>query len=144
MIDLHPTTFESVQQAHLLLMENLRQLEEIVRAGTETNMQALRSLLSTTYSHVCEHFRLEEKEGFTDETLRRQPRLLRIAEELFEEHRDMRQKLDSLHGEANMASRLNFELRNMILAWIKQIRRHEIRENDLIQDAMDSDIGTQD
>jgi hypothetical protein len=135
---------ENVRQVQRSLMEDLSRLDEAVHEGFERNLPALRSLLGATYTQVCEHFRLEEKDGFLDNLEEREPRFARIAQELIDEHRELRQSLDALHGDAIVATRVDDALRERVRKWIAEVRRHETRENDLIQDAVDSDVAAED
>jgi hypothetical protein len=135
---------ESVKRAHRLLEENLRRLEEISQPNSAANLDDLRSRLSKTYTYVCEHFRLEEQDCFADDLRQNDARFQRLAQDLIDEHRELRQALDLLHAEAVTASRVDEALRGKIRHWIERIRSHEFRENDLIQDAFESDMGAQD
>lgn len=139
-----PATFDTVQHMHRMLGGDLRKLATAIDAGSDTAIDDLRAVLSATYTHLCEHFRFEEQDGFMDELRERDPRLERSAEELLDEHRTLRQSLDALHGEAIVASRLDHRLRERIAEWIARVRRHEVRENDLMQDAVDADFGAMD
>ncbi len=138
------STIETSSEAQHRLMEDLGRLDETVHQNAETTLTALRTCLGRTYTHLCQHFRLKEYDGFLDDLQEREPRFGRIAQELFAEHRQLRQSLDSLHGEAVVAVRVDDALRGKVRQWIAALRRHETREDDLIQDAVDLDIAGQD
>jgi len=125
-------------------MENLHKLEKAVRPEAGTSMDEIRNCLEPTYTHLTEHFRLEEKDGFLDDLRRCNPRFERITLELFNEHRDLMWSINEIRGEILTESRVNEDLREKIQTWIGQVRRHERRETDLIQEAVDTDIGTKD
>jgi hypothetical protein len=75
---------------------------------------------------------------------KREPRFERVVQELEEEHRELRQSLDALHGEATHATKVDDALRARIREWIERARRHETRETDLVQDAFDWDVAAED
>lgn len=135
---------ESLSQAHQALLRDLRRLQDLVRPDSPVSLAELRNRLGATYTHVCEHFRLEEANGYMDDLVKDQPRLQRITQQLGDEHRDLRQSLDVLHGEANVASQVDDDLREKIRKWIERLLHHETQENDLVQDAIDSDFAAQD
>ncbi len=104
----------------------------------------MRARLEATHRHVTEHFRHEEKNGYMDEVRQGEPRLDRAIQQLAEEHCLLTQSLEALLGIARTATSLDDTLREEIRRWIEHVRQHEFRENDLIQDAFDLDIGTKD
>lgn len=135
---------ESLTDAHRALFRDLGDLEVLVRSGAKDSLTELRARLGMTYTHLCEHFRLEEKNGYMDHLADDQPRLNRVIEQLVEEHRELRQALDLIHADAIVATQVDEALRQRICDWITRVRRHERNENDLVQDAADFDVGTQD
>lgn len=135
---------DALGQAHSRLTDDLRRLDLAVHQESEQGLDVLRKGLSSTYTHVCEHFRLEELGGFLNDVEDREPRFARIARGLALEHRELRQSLDSLHGEANVAARVDASLREAVRKWIAKMRLHETRENDLMQDVFESDLGAPD
>jgi hypothetical protein len=135
---------ESLVQAHQALIADLRRVQELLRPENAVRLDELRDHLSVTYTHLCEHFRLEDRSGFFEELEASEPRFERVAEEMRAEHRELRRTLDSLHWEAIEASCMAEPLRARIRAWVNRVLRHETRENDLLQDAADSDFGGQD
>jgi hypothetical protein len=94
--------------------------------------------------HLTEHFRFEEQNGYMDVVREREPRLERTIQQLAEEHGQLTRSLDALIKEAGKATSLGDALREAILSWIECVRQHEARENDLVQDAFDLDIGVED
>lgn len=135
---------EALRQAHQALLRDLRKLQDLVRSDSTASLAELRGRLGATYTHVCEHFRLEEQDGYVDKLAENEPRLGRVAQQLGEEHRELRHSLDALHGEAIVASRVDNDLCEKIRKWIDRLMRHERRENDLMQDAIDLDFAAQD
>jgi hypothetical protein len=135
---------EALGRAHAALLEDLRKLEEVVHAISDARLAELRARLGVTRMHLTEHFRFEEQSGYMDVVRKREPRLERAVQQLADEHGQLRQTLDALIGELGSATHLDEALREKIPAWIKQVREHETRENDLVQDAFDLDIGAED
>lgn len=102
------------------------------------------ALLGVVQARMCEHFRLEEENGYMDTVRQRTPRLERAVQQLAEEHRVLGGLLGSLLGRARTATTVNPALGEEVRDWIRQVRQHELRENDLIQDAFTLDIGAGD
>ena len=86
----------------------------------------------------------EEQNGYMDAMRKREPRLERTIEQLAAEHGQLKQSLDALVREAGAATSLSGTLQNEIREWVERVRQHEIRENDLVQDAFNLDIGAED
>jgi hypothetical protein len=126
------------------LQEDLGKLENDVRSDAVANVAELRTRLGATYTHICEHFRFEEQNGYMDEVRKREPRLERIVQELGEEHRVLRQSLDALNAEARLATNVDEAFREKVRTWIERVRRHEARENALVQDAFNWDVAAED
>lgn len=135
---------EALSRAHTALLDDLRKLEAAVGPASESGLLELRDRLGATHAHVTEHFRFEEQNGYMDVVRKREPRLERTIQHLAEEHRQLAGSLDSLIGEANKSTSLGELLRNEVREWIERVRLHESRENDLIQDAFNLDIGAED
>jgi hypothetical protein len=100
--------------------------------------------LGAVRDHVANHFRLEETNGYMDVVAKRQPRLDRAIRLLAEEHAGLLQSLDDIIAEAIRTTAVDDRLRNQITAWLERIHTHEDRENRLIEDAFDFDIGAND
>jgi len=135
---------EDVKRVHSVLVEDLRSLEEAAQPTSGEGLTALRSRLRTARGHLAEHFRFEEQNGYMDAIRKREPRLERPIQQLSEEHRQLARILDSLVGEASAAATLDHGLRAGVQVWIERVRHHEIRENKLVQDTFDLDIGAKD
>jgi len=96
------------------------------------------------------HFALEEAYGYFDEPLHVAPQLGEKADKLRSEHRDLYSEFSSL---VDQAEKMFFAGQLAALAlWVApeflefdaRLRDHEERENELIYDAFDSDIGVGD
>jgi hemerythrin len=135
---------EALRQAHLALLADLRELELAEPPSSGDGLAELRAQLGEVHAHITEHFRFEEQNGYMDALRKREPRFERAIEQLAEEHRQLRQSLESLIRQSTAAASLDQTLREQIRQWIKRVRQHEVRENDLVQDVFDLDIGTND
>jgi len=96
------------------------------------------------------HFSLEEAYGYFEDPVDVAPQLGRQAEQLRAEHKDLYLDLCDL---VERAERMFYDDQHAALAlWIgpeflefeQRLRRHEERENELIMDAYDGDIGVGD
>jgi predicted PilT family ATPase len=135
---------ETLTRAHEALLEDLRKLAEAVRPASTEGLAELRARLDATRGHIAEHFRFEEQNGYMDAVRKREPRLERTIQQLADEHRELLQSLDAVIEEARAAPGLDGTLREEVRQWGEAVRRHEVRENDLVQDAFNLDIGAED
>jgi hypothetical protein len=133
---------EALGRAHAAVLGDLQDLDRA--AGAHTTLAALRSRLSAIRTHLTEHFRFEEQNGYLEVVRKREPRLERAIEQLAEEHRQLIKGLNALLVEAVQATTLDAPLCEKVRVWTQQVRRHEVRENDLVQDAFCSEIGAED
>jgi hypothetical protein len=106
--------------------------------------------LSQLRDQLALHFSLEEAYGYFEDPVDVAPQLGRQAEKLRGEHKDLYLELCDL---VEHAERLFYDDQHAALAlWIgpeflqfeRRLRRHEERENELIMDAYDGDIGVGD
>ncbi len=139
-----PAIAEALGQAHATLLEDLRQLEEAVCSTAKPEPAQLTARLETTQRHIAEHFRFEEQNGYLEVVRKREPRLERATQQLAAEHQQLARALEALRAEARSAPRLDNGLREKVKQWVESVRQHEVRENDLVQDAFDLDIGAED
>ena len=79
-----------------------------------------------------------------DVVRKREPRLERNIQQLADEHCQLAGTLDSLVRKSGASTKLGDTLRQEVRAWIERVRQHEAREHDLVQDAFNLDIGTED
>ena len=135
---------EALGQAHAALLVDLRELEQATRLFSGEDLEELRTRLGEARAHLTEHFRFEEQNGYMDAVRKREPRLERAVQQLAEEHGQLQQALAALIRDAGAETSLGDTLRAEIRAWIERVRQHEVRENDLVQDAFDLDIGAED
>lgn len=135
---------EAFLQAHRVLSDDLRKLEQAAGPKSGESLATLRDRLGKTRSHIAAHFRFEEHNGYMEMVRKREPRLERSIEHLAAEHRILGQSLDSIVAEAQAATSVAEALREKIRAWVKEVRKHEARENDVVQNAFNLDVGPED
>jgi len=135
---------ESLRTVHASLLEDLRKLGEAVKARSGEGPAELAARLTETHAHLTEHFRFEEENGYMDTVREREPRLERAIEHLAEEHRQLKESLEMLLTEARIARAMEAAFRTRVREWVKRVRQHEVRENELIEDAFNLDLGAED
>jgi hypothetical protein len=135
---------EALSRAHAVLLEDLRKLETAVHPETGESVAGLRAQLNATRTHIAEHFRFEEQNGYMNTVRRREPRLEHEIQQLAEEHRRLMQSLEGLIVQANTATGLDNTFQGEVRGWIEHVRQHEARENDLVQNAFNLDISAED
>jgi hypothetical protein len=133
---------ETLTQAHTRLLEDLHDLQEASNAPIE--LPKLRHCLEKARGHLTELFRLEEQGGYLRSVEEREPFAERAIDNLRGEHRQLAQALDELIGQTATAAAPEPLLRDQVRQWIKEVRRHESRENALVQDAFNLDISAED
>jgi hypothetical protein len=116
----------------------------MIRSSADEKLEELRARLAATYTHVTEHFRFEEHNGYMDTVRKREPRLERTIQQLAEEHHRLAQSLAELVAEAAATASLGSSLRDRIRSWIGNLREHETRESDVVQAAFNLDLGAED
>jgi hypothetical protein len=135
---------EALTQAHATLLHDLGKLEEAVQPASSEGLAQLRSRLAATRTHIARHFHFEERDGYMDAIRKREPRLERTVQLLAEEHGELLTSLDALVKEAEKAAKLDNGFRDKVRGWVDRVRRHEVREGELVQDAFNLDIGAED
>jgi hypothetical protein len=126
------------------LLEHLRKLEAAVSPHAATCPATLHACLGATRSDMVEHFRAQEQHGSMDTIERQQPYLATAIHRLAEDHHALTEAHAALMDATANATALDDALRANVRAWIARVRRHEAREIDFLQDAVDQDIGEKD
>ncbi len=139
-----PPLAEALGRAHAALLADLSRLEEAARPSRAEGPPDLRQHLQATRAHILEHFRFEERNGYMDGVVERAPHLERVVCELAQEHRHLKESLDALLAEAGPGKGRDEAYCAKILHWLERVRRHETRENELVQDAFNLDISPED
>ena len=135
---------EALGKAHARLTEDLNRVEAMVRSPSPPSQHDLSYELTRVRRYLTEHFRFEEQNGYMDGVRQSQPRFERTIEHLYNEHRDLAQSLGALIAEAEATRAPDDPFRAKVLEWISRLRRHEMAEDGLVQEAFTVDIGTKD
>jgi hemerythrin-like domain-containing protein len=135
---------EGLRRAHGRLLADLRELEKAVHLPSEVGVAPLTDRLTAMRAAVIEHFRIEEQDGYLNAVRKREPRLERAIQQLAEEHGQLARSLAAVIAEARGATDVSDKLREKVRDWIECVRRHEARENDVVQDAFNQDISAED
>ena len=133
---------EGLRQAHARLRKDLGELEAAARAPAGAAAPALGALLRRARAHLAEHFRFEEENGYMTAVLQRDPNQGRRVEQLRDEHRRLFAALEALLDAAGRGA--TDAGRAKVLEWVAAVRRHEEREDALVQDVFTVDTGTED
>jgi hypothetical protein len=135
---------DALRLAHQALMDDLRQLEEAAGLHADKGLHELRARTETTRTHIAEHFRCEEQDGYMAALRKREPRLEHVIQQLAQEHRELLQDLDAVAQDAQAATNLSTTMRGKLKTWVKRVRQHEAHENDLVQNAYNLDLAAED
>jgi hypothetical protein len=132
---------------HVSLLAQLGCLEEKPEPGTADCAGLLVGRLTEVQASLQRHFRFEEEGGYMSRILADAPYLHRAAQELLAEHTRLSNYLASLITAAAGVppeSHVTPALRERVSQWVLLVRGHEARENRLIQQACNQDIGADD
>lgn len=135
---------EAIHDAHTDLLRDLQELEKANGSGSRESPAELGARLGRLRTHLNEHFRFEEEGGYMAPVLKEEPRFGPVIQELLAEHGQMSKLLDALVQEVTSTRSLQEALREKIRAWVGQVRHHENRENQLVQEAYYSSGATGD
>jgi hypothetical protein len=141
---LRATFGDNLIQAHRTLLADLRKVRDAVRKTPADRPEDLAAVLEATRGDLGEHFRFEEENGYMAGVLQVQPHLARAVGHLQEEHGRLLQGLDDLIAQTRQSAGLADELRQQVIAWLGEVRRHERSENVLVQDAFNLDLTAED
>lgn len=118
--------------------------------GTHMPSRQLAELLAGLRDQLAMHFALEEAYGYFEEPLSVAPQLSAQAEALRAQHRDLYLKVCELvdHAQRRAYHESNGNslraLTTEFLTFCEKLQKHESRENDLMTQAFDDDIGVGD
>jgi hypothetical protein len=132
---LHATFGDALLTSHRDLIRELRSL----RACLDTDAPGdLAPCLGGVRARLVEHFRLEEG-GYLAAILSRRPYLDATIRALIAEHAELLRALDALR-EAGTAPAADAGLCDEVARWLGRVRRHERREDRLVEDAFLVDL----
>jgi hypothetical protein len=147
MSEIAPSFATELSHEHVSLVRQLGCLEERPEPGTADCAGLLAGRLREVQASLQRHFHFEEQGGYMSHFLAEAPYLDRAARDLLAEHGRLSDYLDSLitsAGGAAPESLVTPDLRVQVRQWVLLVRGHEARENRLIQQACNQDIGTDD
>jgi hypothetical protein len=147
MSEMAPSFATELGDEHVSLLGQIGCLEERPEPGTADCAGLLVGRLTEVQAGLQRHFRFEEEGGYMSRILADAPYLYRAAQELLAEHGRLSDSLDSLITSAAGVppeSLVTPALREQVSQWVLLVRGHEARENRLIQQACNQDIGTDD
>ena len=130
--------------AHTVLLRDLQELEKAVASGSAESPVELAGWLERLRTHLVEHFQFEEEGGYMVPVLKEEPRFGPVIQELLAEHGKMERILDALILEVGGTRSIQDAFREKVRTWVAQVRRHETRENNLVQEAYYSSGATGD
>jgi hypothetical protein len=80
------STAEALRRAHEALGRDLQALEATFARDSAENLALIKIRLKATQTHLLEHFRFEEQNGYMEKIRKREPRLEHAIEQLASEH----------------------------------------------------------
>lgn len=137
---------QKVLEEHRQLRELLGKIDRVLQERKETIAEAGK-LLGELGDRLVKHFTLEEEGGYFGETLLQAPRLVARANELLAQHPKMCTQATELCEVA--ASPENADdwwdkTSQRFQAFKKELLAHERKEDSLLQEAYQQDLGTHD
>jgi hypothetical protein len=143
-----PSFTTQLGHEHVSLLTHLSCLEEEVGPKTADCSGILLDRLREVRATLQSHFHFEEQGGYMSYILAEDaPHLYRAAQELLAEHGRLRDDLEKLIASAAGVppeSLVTAAVRERVNHWVQLVRGHEGRENRLINQACNQDIGADD
>ncbi len=142
----NPPEYEQVLAEHRELKELLGRIDQALADRTST-IDEVSDMLAQLGDRLVRHFAMEEDSGYFAEALTQAPQLVSRANELMAQHpkmctgaRDLVLEIDSLRSRQDwwQATRERFD------AFRDELLKHEQREDLLIQEAYNQDLGAND
>jgi hypothetical protein len=134
----------ALAEAHRALLTDLRELERSAQPPSAAGADEVSARLGGLRTHLEDHFRFEEHNGYMQAVLARAPHLERAVNQLRGEHGELRRSLVALAEEAGGARALGADFRQKVRKWIERVRDHEMRENVLVAEAFHRDVAAED
>ncbi len=141
-----PAIFEDIDDEHKEMRTMLGNVHAILKSRSES-VENVRKALERVCSYLEAHFHKEDKGGFFAEITSQAPRLSDRAEQVSHEHEGLLASFAKFAQHAGMGDggsqwweQLDTEFHNVS----KQLMEHEHREQDLLQQAFNEDIGSGD
>jgi iron-sulfur cluster repair protein YtfE (RIC family) len=138
--------FDQVMEEHNALRNKVSRIHTLL-ASPEPARDEIETLLREFLNALLVHFSNEENDGFFDDVTAYSPRLAGRAGMLCGEHKQMLSEADELRRFAAAGSPSMpwwRELSSRCHEFSKRLMRHEHKENELLQEAYQTDIGAND
>ncbi len=125
-----------------LVLDRLRALSAAPLQTLEPShwRRLLRHEIGLLSRRLVEHFEHEEEGGYMRHVLEARPTMEHRTKELLAEHHKIRHELEALIASARDTPDLD-KVRHEIAGLVRVLSDHENAENELVQDALQRDIG---
>lgn len=137
-------TYVSIREKHIALIHTIDELKAGIHAP-ETSAQTLQSLSETLRERISNRFTEESEHALFQHLLKTAPRMQREIESLEGDHEELRLQMDALlqlFDESGEVDRERFA--EQYSSFLQHFSDHERREDDLIQEVYDDDLGSGD
>lgn len=138
--------FDEVREAHRTLRNRLASIEEALEKRV-TSISEVSDQLAQLADQLIKHFAGEEEGGYFVEALRDAPRLVSRANRLMLQHPKMTAEARQLAGVADSDITPGLwwqQTHEQFVAFKEELLKHEKKEDHLIQEALNRDIGSND
>ena len=138
---------EELGHEHASLLKQLEELKDMTAGNNVPAVGVLVEALRAVRAVLHRHFLFEEKGGYMNHVLAHAPHLHRRTEELLAEHHHIGRTIEELIGSATVASPsspIPIEVCENVRQWVKLVRGHEARENQLVMEACCEDVAAED
>lgn len=135
--------YDEIRREHEHLRELLGDLHQALIERRES-VNNLTGMMTSLQEHVRAHFHEEEECGFFSEVTAQAPRMSDRADELKNEHVDLGARVVELVTIASEEDELCKSLDTKFHDFSKALMQHESKENELLLDAYEDDIGSAD
>ena len=122
---------EALHEAHVDLLGHIQELEKAL--GSAERPAELLTRLEKVRTDLTNHFRFEEDGGYMAPVLKAEPHFAPAIQELLAEHGQLADGIDALIRDVGAGPFQEF--REKTHDWIRHVRHHEARENNLVQEA---------
>jgi hypothetical protein len=126
------------------IAEEHHSLGELLTEVDRTNdLFQLLPLLDQLKQELAEHFKQEESAGgFGKIVSETAPHKANVVDHLFDEHIEFLKTIDGIHADVEeLVAGPVADVRAKVATFCSRIRHHEAEENDLLSDALYTDIG---
>jgi len=133
---------QSLGAEHAILGQLVQRVTEIVeQPPTDVDLLVLLSTLEDLAAHCGKHMALEEQDGYLSNVVQRMPNSSHTVEAVLAEHDTLRNELADVIKALRAGSDAIDEIVARVRHWTVAMENHETRENQLVQEAFDSDLG---